>query len=792
MADPQVNPNALGAPTEGFGQTVTFAFDPRGVTPALDIAKSTPAGGGAGPVSHGALRNPDDIPQPRSDGTAELLMKAGAEIIAPLVERSRNEQFVKGVQAAMGGEAAADIAKQQPWYSRIFGDTPAVAGARAYEVQNKVNNVVSEQLANMDKLQKMGPEDASKHFSGLINGQMTGDPQSDSLIAKSMIDQLPGLMKAQAKAYHGYTQRRAVGAMSQQMASAGDALQQAGQLYSQDTIDDKDFAVRKQAYIHSIMPPDGINEENYAKTLAANIRAAADKGQFHVIAAIKESGGFDAMTPEQQNQANLAIDKAAVKYRDRYAFDFARQIAELKSDQAHLPEGMTPHDIADRYTKMNTAFQKLTGSPVQLFTSDEMAGGIAGSMNYLKAEEAQAERSNATLADKNAKAEAKQLAAQELDMQVQKHIAGGTVFLAKVLTKATNDQIDAAAYTAFTDQKNPQVGTDLLRKNFVDGGYTNPILKQEFMGFMRRSEGRESPSMDFLRGVARYNELASGTGGKALADSYFGDYAPRIERFNRMTGGDPNSPNVADAFTAAMDRSGAYTPQPMSAKDRTKLAAEVASMENSNWPRWLGGKVNLRGADTVDALATVAQKYVEDWRGVGGVPDAEAVKRGIAAAITNGNVEVLGGFAIRRGDAPSGKSLRELSNYSPEGKFVAVPAGREDAYFSDFLSAKLKADGESGLGGASVIIHNAPQVGGVNQFSVTVTKDGVTKMHRFTAVEYQRYVGEAVKHDTVKGDRVDWPSGVPLNVGDKIEPYMERAGIAAVQAEQNRKLRIKP
>jgi hypothetical protein len=71
MADPQVNPNALGAPTEGFGQTVTFAFDPRGVTPALDIAKSTPAGGSAGPVSHGALRNPDDIPQPRSDGTAE-------------------------------------------------------------------------------------------------------------------------------------------------------------------------------------------------------------------------------------------------------------------------------------------------------------------------------------------------------------------------------------------------------------------------------------------------------------------------------------------------------------------------------------------------------------------------------------------------------------------------------------------------------------------------------------------------------------------------------------------------
>jgi hypothetical protein len=159
----------------------------------------------------------------------------------------------------------------------------------------------------------------------------------------------------------------------------------------------------------------------------------------------------------------------------------------------------------------------------------------------------------------------------------------------------------------------------------VRGGYVNPIIKEEFRGLMRSSEGRDAPTADFLQGVARYNALASGTGGKALADGYFGDYAPRIEKFNRMTGGDINNPNVADAFTAAMDRSGAYTPQPLSAKDRAKLAAEVASLKNSSWPRWLSGKTNLR-ADTIDALATVAEKHVEDWRGVGGVPDAEAVQ----------------------------------------------------------------------------------------------------------------------------------------------------------------------
>jgi hypothetical protein len=82
-------------------------------------------------------------------------------------------------------------------------------------------------------------------------------------------------------------------------------------------------------------------------------------------------------------------------------------------------------------------------------------------------------------------------------------------------------------------------------------------------------------------------------------------------------------------------------------------------------------------------------------------------KRGIGTALTNGNVEVLGGFAIRRGDTPTGKTLRELASSSPDGKFVAVPDGREDTYFSDFLSAKLKAEGESGLG--RCLCHHPPR-----------------------------------------------------------------------------------
>lgn len=793
MADPQVNPNALGAPTEGFGQTVTFAFDPRGVTPSLELAKSTPNQGPAAVgVHHGDLAQAN-VRMPQPDLTAQVLMKAGAEILAPAIEEQRNQQFVQGVQRAMQGEAVKDIQKQQPWYSRLFGDTPAIAGARAYEVQAKVNDIVAQQTANMDKLQTLDAPSATKHFSDLINQHMSGDPHTDTMFSKAMLDQLPGLMKAQAKAYHGHTQKVAVAAQAHNMATAGAALQSAGQLYADDTLNESDMEAKKRAYIASIMPPDGINEENYMKLLAAHARSAAESGQFHVIAALKESGGWDAMSPEQQNTANAAVNAAAVKHRDRYAFTFSKEIAELRSDAAKLPQGMTPNDIKKRYDAMNAAYQKLTGSPVGLFSSDEVANGLTGTLNYLKEEEAKAAAHQATLANKQATADQKALAAQELDLAVQRHIVAGNAAQAKIITKATDDQIHMAAYKLFTDPEKPQQGTDLLRNNFIKG-YTNPILKDQFISLMRTSEGQSAPADDFFKGVDQYKSLAAGTGGVALADAYFGEYAPRIARFIRMTGGDNRNPNVADAFMASMSHAPDAKPQPIDSKTRKTLAREAAKTVDPTMPSWLGGGVHLRD-DTADTLATLAEQNIEDWRAVGGVSDAEAVKRGIGGAIASGRVELLGGFAIRRGEGlEKQRTLRELASAGPDGNFVAIPAGKEDDYFQAFLQQKLKAEGAD-LGGSSVIIHHGGEVAGNTQFAVAVSKDGHTVLRSFTGSEWQRFAAEATKKDTDPGRPRAWAFGPAITYRadpNTPSPYADDAKWAAYRAEQRRKAQLKP
>lgn len=754
MADPQVNPNALGAPTEGFGQSVTFAFDPRGVTPSLELAHSQgPQIGVQGSPSRGQLADPHDMQTPKPDPTAALLMKAGAELLAPKIEEEKNRNFVKGIQRAMGGEAAQDIAKEQPWYSRIFGATPAVEGARAYETSAKVNKLVAEQTANMEQIKHLDADGAAKHFSDLINKQMTGDPATDNILAKTLIEQMPGLMKAQAKVHYAYGQKRASDALGANMETAFGALQQAGQLYAEDKISDEDMAARKKLTVASIMPPDGINEENYGKVLLAKLKHAADTGQFHAINAVRESGGFAALHPEQLNALESSITAAANRHKNNYAYDFSAQISTLKSDAAHMPEGMTPHDIANRIDTMNTAFSKLTGNPQGLFTSDEKADMLTGSFNYRKAQEKAAAERQATLANKQATAEQKAVAAAELQAQVDGLVAEGDVFLAGKITKASQDQIDTTAYKWFT--KDPAKGTDMLRNNFIRGGYVNPIMKEKLQAALRGADNLVSPDNGFFGAVDNYAQLSAGPGGKALAQAYYGEWAPRLERFIRMTEGNPHSPNVNQAFSSAMDRSGTFKKDDLSDKESAALLKEVTKRTGSAIPRWLGGEGRFRD-ETLEVLAAEAKPSIADWRGVPGMTDEEAVGIGVQNALSSKRLEVLGGFVIRRGEQVTGPLLRDSAGDGPDG-YTAIPKGKEDDYFRRFMESK----GIDTSGRAS--IYSMGKANGADRYAVTFHKDGeLANTVMFTSADWQRFAKEQTKVDFKDADKHWYQMGPAL------------------------------
>lgn len=782
MAQDQVNPNALAAPAEGFGQTVSFAFDPRGDVPTVQPITSSARGMGVSGGSGVKLSDPAAGYEPPAerDPTGALLMKVGEEILSKKLDEQRTVKFVEGMQRAMSGEAITEVVASVPWYAKLFGDTPAIEGARAYTAAAKVNEQVAKQTANMPAIQSLDTAAAAKHFSGVINQSLTGDPGTDNVIMKGMTEQLPALMKAQAKAHYGYIQKQAMTALSRNIETGAEGLQAYGQLFAEDKVTEVDMDKMSKSYIASIMPPEGIDEENYTKTLTGNMRRMAATGQFHALAALKKSGVMQALTPEQAGQVESATMAAATKTRDNYAFKFAREIAEIKSDAINPPEGQTPAEIAGRIDGMNAKYQKLTGSPVGLFSSDQKADMIAGTFNAIKAEQVRATRFAETLASRNATAAEKEAATAGLATVVTKLVADGDIDALKRTKGVTDDMIDLAVLDAAT--KDPEAGGSVLANAWAKTGYINRIIQNRMLLPLRQAEGRETPPDGWFSAVAKFNELKAGPGGLRYAADYFGEFAPKMERASRMLGENVfGHTQSAAIFQATMGGTQEIKPDPLSPKEREAVVKQVTDL-NSNWlVRKFTGRVNLR-PDALALVTEVSKENIADWRGTD-MTDTEATSMGISDAVTAGKLELVGGYGIRNYDyRPGGKrppTLKELAS-SPTN---TVPTDKEDDYFASFMKDKLKVP-QAG----SVRIMRMGAGGGAHKFRVIAMPSDGGKPYDviFTSDDWQRYAAELTTKDT-KPNAQAWVSGNAALVANG-DPFSEKARFAAEMAAKQSKL----
>jgi hypothetical protein len=783
----QVNPNALGAPAEGFGQTVSFAFDPRGQAPNLQLESSRPSGAGVSGVSRPNLASTNVTAQaPRPDPAIALLMQVGDAILAPHLERERTAKYVAGMQAAMGGAAVKDIVEQQPWYSQLFGDTPMVEGARAYSAGAAVNRTVAEQSSNMDKLKTLNSEQAAKHFSDTISASMVGDPSTDALIMKGMVESLPTLMKTQAKVHYGYGQQQATLAMGANMTTASESLQSMGRDYAKGVISDADFEVAQKNFIYAIAPPEGINEENYAKTTLNSMKQAAITGQFHAVDAFKRSGGMSILTVEQQNSLEATLLSSSTKHRNEYAVEFSREMSELKHDAGMLAEGMSTADIHARYVAMNDTYRKLSGSPVGLWSSDEIVAGTTRSLDFFAAEKAAAAKHNAVITDRNAAASTKAAAAAALDMQVDRAVASGEIASALVLPGVSKDTVDLKFKHAFdsAESKSQSGGAFIMEQGYAKSQYVNGLVANDLQLPLVMAEGKSAPTSGFLKSIDVYQRMQQTN--PAMADAYFGKYAPTIERYIRMTAGDPSGGNMAEAFSAAMDRTKANRPEALPHKEVASLVDKVHATEGWSWPGWLGGSTVKMRQETVERIAGYAKENIEDWRGVPGITDERAVKMGITSAINSGRVELLGGFTIVNEQANGGKvapALRQLGSASAN-----IPAGQEDAYFKGFLKDELKFQE-----GSTNIVRSGTNAAGVATFAATVVgSDGTAKMHIFNSNQWRDYSAKRTLTNTVNPERSPWSFGPEITYGTSSEEgrqqvYNERAARAKAQAEANKR-----
>lgn len=204
----------------------TFSFAPPGTPQAQ--ANEQAVGTRAGNVNPQASQQALTYQSPPPDKTFEAVIGFADKAFGEKLNEIKQEQFLRGMQQAASGEALTDIVNEQPWFTRIFGPSGAVDGARAYTVAAQVADWGNQQELDMMELRKVSPDQIPAYLNKAVNDRKTGDLTTDVMMGMQIMKEAPGLMKRHARENYKFQQEEAVKARYTAMSAAAVSVQLAG------------------------------------------------------------------------------------------------------------------------------------------------------------------------------------------------------------------------------------------------------------------------------------------------------------------------------------------------------------------------------------------------------------------------------------------------------------------------------------------------------------------------------------------------------------------------------------
>lgn len=367
-----ISDNTLGAPTEGLGQTVTFVADGRQGTPQTQamqrqMLRNNPTGGGA-VLTARALQ----IPESDAGATFKALAKLAGEALKPHIEAERTAAYVNGMQQAAQGQAIQEIVDEQPWYSRLFGSTSLVDGARAYTATAKATSIATELEADMPKLREMPPNQFSKHVTERMLGSATGDAATDMIVQQQMAQQLPGVMKQQAKNHLLFNQERLVTSIGVNADAALAKVGSSDAAYRNpaNASDGDDLVANELLAIQAFVRPPEIDPTVFNKATSAAVVKAIQGGNFAAHDLVKSSGIFNTFDPQQQAAIEQAHYRASQSAKLALPLEFADTLAQFGRLQADATT--SKDEIIAGARSINEQYTQLTGDRAPFLRTDQV------------------------------------------------------------------------------------------------------------------------------------------------------------------------------------------------------------------------------------------------------------------------------------------------------------------------------------------------------------------------------------------------------------------------------------
>lgn len=567
---------ATGYDNRGGGRS-SFAFEPAAPTQSRQSQGGGFRGvglrGGETSIAGGIAAASQFTPAGGSAGPLGGLLD---ELLSPMLERRKKEQFVKGMVDQMSAVAGEEIrVNSKNPINKIFGPSAYEEGAIAFSVQDAVNKWQVKTMADKDNLKRLPPDQLTKVVAGTFDSMMTGDSFTDAAVQAALIEAVPPVVGAIAKERYKWQQFEARRSWEEAADSNGEAFQQQMVSLASNSEASEDAGIAANAAFNnfktSLARPEGMDDETWKESLMGFYRKAAQEGRGYAVSALKEQGFLDILTDDERAKMEDAEARYADRAIGRAAMDpeTARAFSEL---QLRSKDGTVPlSELYSMAQNINRRIRDKTGFDVDLIDYKEIKGVTGDAVSAMIAtknrnEDYQRQRELIIFRDEvdaaREQAQTQQTAAQVMALYASGHAS-------EVALKVPGGD---AALQALESQDFAAAEFGRMAANFRDGHVPSRVATQA-QKWAQSYFGQEY-SKDFEQGYARF-EKAYATN-PALAFAIWGDVAPAMMKFKSLR----QNMNPTDAFRNAF---GSNPEQYSRAGSGGAKAAGKANKEVREW-----------------------------------------------------------------------------------------------------------------------------------------------------------------------------------------------------------------
>lgn len=684
-----------GAPAREGGVT-TFAFQVGNPTSlARPVSQGAPVRGGvqggAAPAVPQADHRGVAVASAQASQDLDVLMKFGQRVLGERMQKAQDAAYWEGVKKAAVGSSMQDIIAEEPWYAKIFGDTPMIQGARAYTAQAKLDTALSQLAQEMPELRKKGPNDVAAIFTGTLDGMMTGDPLTDAVLKRSASEKLPLLMKQHASEHYGYLQSEVKRTQFDSWNPVAATLQAQGQGVANGTVSPADFAVAQQQALGAIAPLDGQNDESYRANMLSYYNKAAQDGNFHMVGLLDKAGVRSFFTPDQQRTLDDTIFRYSQRAKSKYvAENMAEDLAALKA--AAQTGQVDPKETAEKARFMNARFKAATGIDEDVINVETLTTTSAVELF----------QDQKRIMTKQQEMEAK-LANTRIGF------SAGYGLSSYADTGLSRTQADTAFREVYNNSKD-QVKLMIDNATLAPEPYVSASLAGEIRATVQGSaQDQWNPGMENV--YNSWKKIAERkNGGEATASAYFGTYHAQFKAMDTLiTRGTPQDVAYNQVFNTP------FAPSPALTKANSKALEEGIKSINQydGWKglfTWAGARP-LSDAAVRGVTSILAPKFDQYMQLNPSADPTEASKVIAQSALAAGEMEMYGEYAWNKDP-----------NQVPLSKYVGPVREWAAESVESTIATKLKAQGATSV--QDYTIFRGPDANGDPVIYVQALGDG--------------------------------------------------------------------